>query len=130
MRLAGTVAVNCVELTKLVVSAGPFHVISVAGVNPEPLTVRRNDGPPAIALLGCRLVSPKLMKKVSGDGELCPDCTTVTLAVPTDAMRLAGMVVVSWPELTKLVVWVAPFQVIEVELVNPDPLTVRRKAGP
>jgi hypothetical protein len=57
VRLAGTEAVNCVALTNTVESAEPFHCAVDPGTNPEPLTVRVNAGPPAIAELGLKLLT-------------------------------------------------------------------------
>ena len=97
-----------------------------------PLTVRVNAAPPATAEFGERLVrvAGGLMVKVTAGGEVCPESATVTDAVPADAMSEAGMVVVSCPVLTKVVVRALPFQVMAVALVKPAPLTVRRNAGP
>ena len=58
IRLAAMVVVNCPEFTKVVVCAAPFHVMDVALVKPDPLTVSKNEGPPAVALLGTRLLIP------------------------------------------------------------------------
>ena len=67
---AGTVVVSCPALTKVVVRALPFQVILAALVKPAPLTVRRNAGPPAVALCGTMLLidSAVVIVKVSGAG--------------------------------------------------------------
>ena len=132
MRGAAMVVVNCPELTKVVVCEAPFQVMEVALVKPEPLTVSGKAPLPAVALLGRRLVIPSdsLMMNVNAGGEILPDSATVTEAVPGEAMRGAAMVVVNCPEFTNVVVCAAPFQVMEVALVKPEPLTVSRKAGP
>ena len=70
------------------------------------------------------------MVKVSGGGEVRPDATTLTDAVPAVAMRLAGTVVLTCPELTKVVARGDPFHVIETALVKPEPLAVNVKSGP
>src|SRR5579863_1615438 len=107
--------------------------MEVALVNPDPLTVNKNDGPPATALLGWRLLIVRggaLIVNTRGGGVFCPDCKTLTLAVPGLAMRLAEIIAVSCPELTKVVFSARPFQVICVAPVNPDPFSVSRNAGP
>jgi hypothetical protein len=53
---AATAAVNCVALTKVVVSGLPFQFTTAAGSNPVPVTVSVNPGAPAVAELGLRLV--------------------------------------------------------------------------
>src|SRR5689334_15759065 len=52
IRLAGTVAVSCVALTKLVVSGEPFHCAAAPETKPEPLTVSVKVEPPTVAPLG------------------------------------------------------------------------------
>ena len=73
------------------------NAIDVAFVKPPPFTVSKNAGLPAIALLGERLVrvSAGLIVKVNGAGEVWPDCTTVTAAVPGLAIKDAAIVVVN-----------------------------------
>ena len=97
-----------------------------------PLTVRVNAGLPATAEFGDRLVMAggAVMVKVTGGGEFCPASTTVTEAVPVDAMSGAGTAAVSCPALTKVVTRPLPFQVTCVALVKPAPLIVRVNAGP
>jgi hypothetical protein len=56
MRLADTDAVNCVELTKEVESAEPFHCTVAPERNPVPFTVSGKAAPPTVAELGLRLV--------------------------------------------------------------------------
>ena len=56
IRLAGTAAVSWLALTKVVVSGVPFHRTPAPLTKPEPLAVRVNDAPPAVAVLGARLV--------------------------------------------------------------------------
>ena len=132
IRAAGTAAVSCPALTKVVTRLLPFQVTWLPLVKPVPLTVRVNAAVPATAELGDRLVrvAAALMVNVTAGGEGCPESATVTDAVPADAMSDAGTVVVSCPAFTKVVVRALPFQVILVALVKPAPLTVRRNAGP
>jgi hypothetical protein len=56
IRLAGTVAVNCVELTKVVVSAVPFQFTVAPEKKSVPFTVSVKSGPVAAAEVGLRLV--------------------------------------------------------------------------
>ena len=72
IKLAGTVAVNCEPEIRVVASAFPFQVMLVVALNPEPLMVMVNAGPPATALFGERLVSVNVaavMVNGSGEGE-------------------------------------------------------------
>ena len=75
MRDAGTCAVSCPALTKVVVRLLPFHVTCVPETKLAPLTVRVKPAPPATAELGDKLVNVAagLMVKVTAGGELCPD---------------------------------------------------------
>ena len=131
MLLAGTWAVNCVALTKLVVSALPFHWTTAPETKPVPLTVRVKAGPPAVAESGLSEVItwPAVMVKVAlADGT--PFSTTVTLAGPAAAMRLAGTWAVNCVALTKVVVSALPFHWTTAPEAKPVPLTVRVKAAP
>ena len=61
---------------------------------------------------------------------LPPGFATVTLAVPVEAMSLAGIAAVSWEALTNVVVRFDPFH-LTVELETKFvPSTVKVKAGP
>ena len=53
---AGTVAVSCVEETKVVVRFEPFQRTSEPETNPEPVTVRLKAGLPTAALPGLMAV--------------------------------------------------------------------------
>jgi len=55
-RFAGTVAVSCVALTKVVVNAVVPHITAAPDTKPEPLTVRVNAEAPAMAEAGTKLV--------------------------------------------------------------------------
>jgi|ERR1051326_7173252 hypothetical protein len=72
IRLAGTVAVITLEFDTVVASAKLFQKTTVPAANPEPLTVRTNDGPPGTAVAGERLVNEKfgMIVKVSGAGDV------------------------------------------------------------
>ena len=69
MSAAGTAAVSCPALTKVVVRALPFQVTDVAPVKPAPLTVKVNPGPPATALVGEILEIDKAVVMVNVRGE-------------------------------------------------------------
>ena len=131
MRLAGTWAVNCVALTKLVASALPFHCTTAPETNPDPFTVSVKEGPPAVAAFGLSevITGPPLIVKVAPP-EVTPLSTTVTVAVPGAAMRLAGTWAVNCVAPTKLVVSAVPFHWTTAPERKPVPLTVRVKAGP
>ena len=57
MSVAGIAAVTCVALTKVVVRVAPFHLTTEPETKLLPLTVRVKAAPPAVALLGTRVVS-------------------------------------------------------------------------
>jgi hypothetical protein len=53
---AGTAAISCTALTKVVFNGLPFQVTTVLLVNPDPVAVRVKAGPPEGALSGEMLV--------------------------------------------------------------------------
>ena len=57
MRLAATVAVNWLALTKVVGNGDPLQRTVEPAVNPAPFTVRLNCGPPACAVDGLSVVT-------------------------------------------------------------------------
>jgi hypothetical protein len=100
IRFAGTAAVNCVALTKVVVSAVLFHFTPAPDTKPVPLTVKVKAGPVAVADGGLRLLMaggepPPLMVNVDALDVKPPGFTTETFAVPAVAIRLAGTITVS-----------------------------------
>jgi len=98
IRLAATDTVSCVALTKVVGSAEPFHCTLAPERKPVPLTVRVKAGPVAVAEVGFRLVMTGvggLMGNVAVFEEMPPGLTTVMLALPTLAIRLAATDTVS-----------------------------------
>ncbi len=132
IKLAGTVAVSCPALTKLVLRDAPFQVTTVAVVKPEPLAVRVNAGPPATAVLGEMLVSVSagaLMVKISVF-EVWLLLFALIEAEPASAIRFAGTVTEIWPELIDSVERDWPFQKMPVLESNAVPLTVSVNEGP
>ena len=97
-KLAGTTAVNCVELTYVVESPEPFQVTNVKGDIPVPFTVSVKPGDPASLLFGEMLDSVNgadVIVNVSDGGASVVGSVTPTVAVPGDTIKLAGIVVVS-----------------------------------
>ena len=96
--VAGTLAVTCPLVTKVVVSAVVFHSMVVPVLNPLPFTVSENAAPPAVADAGDNdeIAGGALIVKVSAfETKGCPPGTwfdTVTLAVPAVVSKLAGTV--------------------------------------
>ena len=131
IKLAGTVAVNCVALTYVVVNAVPFHFTTAPEANPLPFTVNVKAGPPATTGSG-------LSELIAGGGlmvnvaplEVKPLETTVTVGVPCDAIRLADTEAVNCVALTYVVGSAVPFQSTTAPEANPLPFTVSVKADP
>jgi hypothetical protein len=144
IRVPGTIAVNCVAFTKLVTSGEPFHctVGSAAKIPPEdrkllPKTVRLNVDPPAIVepglsdvMTGPPTTVTGLILNVSALEAVLPGFTTVTLALPTLAIRLPGTVAVNCVPFTKLVESGEPFHCTAAPETKLEPLTVRVNVGP
>jgi hypothetical protein len=98
---------------------------------PVPLTVSVNAAAPAVAVFGLRdvMTGPAVMVKVA-PADVTPFSTTVTVAVPAEAMRFAGTWAVNWLEFTKVVVSAVLFHWTIAPERKPVPFTVRMKAGP
>ena len=120
-------------MTNVVVNGDPFHCKVEPLANPEPVTVRVNAGPPAVALAGFNeeiVETGELMVNVTAL-EIAPVVlSTVTLAAPTETTKLAGTLAVNWVLLTKVVVRGAPFHCTVEPLAKPVPLTVRVNPRP
>jgi len=132
IKLAGTAAVNCVALTKLVTSAAPFQFTVAPDTKPMPLTVSVKAVPPAVAEVGLKLVMIRLVliwKDCDLEATL-PGLITVTLAGTAVAIKLAGTAAVNCVALTKLVTSAVPFQFTVAPDKKPVPLTVSVKAAP
>ena len=102
IRVAGTVAVICVELKNVLGSSvEPHHKVQFE-VKLVPLTVSVKALPPALTLAGLRLAivgaGGLTVKLAPGDAPLT--LLTVTQAVPDAAVRLAGITAVTCVGLT------------------------------
>lgn len=132
---AAIAAVNCVALTNVVVFAVPLKLTVEVDTKFVPFTVSVNAAPPAVALLGERVVmvgNGLLMVKVA-DAEVPPPgagFVTVTLIVPPVAISAARMAAVSCVALTNAVVFAAPLKFTTAPLTKPVPLTVSVNAAP
>jgi len=80
IRAAGTVAVSCVALTNVVVSAVPFQFTVEPETNLVPFTVNVNCAPPAVAEVG-------LIEVIVGTGLLMV-MTSVAVPVPPELVAL------------------------------------------
>lgn len=103
IRLAGIVQVVWVALTKVHARATPLHCTVDPLTNPVPFTVSTYGGPPAVTEAGLRrdmLGVGALMVNVAAGEVAPPELTTVTLAVPAEAIRLAGTIAVNCVPLT------------------------------
>ena len=102
IKFAGTKAFSCEALAIKETSAVPFQYTPAPGRKPVPLTVSVNPAPPAVAEVGLRLVMVRRGLIVKGnelEGTL-PGLTTVTLALPALAIKLAGTRAVNCVALT------------------------------
>lgn len=129
---AGTAAVNWFSPTTVVVSAVPFHCVTVSAPKPLPFMVSVKAGPPAVAADGFNdlIAGPAFIVKSLAGWNVTPPEATVTSAVPGLAMSFAATEAVSLFGLTKLVGDADPFHVTTEAVVNPPPSTVRVKSGP
>ncbi len=129
MEFAATEACSCVLLTKVVVSAVPFHITTDEDTKPEPFTVRVVAEVPAARDVG-------EVEDTTGAGfttakaladELPPPglgFVTVTCPLPVDVTSDACKVIVNCVALTKVVGRALPFQDAVEDEMNPDPVTV------
>ena len=90
----------------------PFHCASAPELKPVPLMVSQKLGPPAVTVVGEQFVitgTAVVMVKVACPERYPPGLTTVMVAVPVLAIKLAGTVAVNCVELTSTVVRAEPF---------------------
>src|SRR5216683_212002 len=137
MSLAGTAAVSCVLLTNVVVSGIPWIPNWTTDVVTKfvPLTVRVNDGPPAVALVGeIEVIDGKglLIANVAAADAPPPGAgfVTVTLTVPPVAISAAVIAAVTCVALTNVVVFAAPLKLTTEVDAKFVPLTVSVNAAP
>jgi hypothetical protein len=135
MSVAGTCAVICVPLTKVVVSAVPFQLITDAATKLAPVTVRVKAAPSAVVFEGERdeIVGTPLLTGNVQVPELPPPgdgLVTVTLTDAALVISLAGTCAVSCVLPTNVVVRATPFQLITAPLTKFVPLAVKVKAAP
>jgi hypothetical protein len=91
IKLAGTAAVNCVALPKVVVRVAPFHRTTAPEAKPVPLTISVNAAPPATAVFGFSDVM------AGGVEELTTNVTiTVTEAAPDADMEMLPVYVLGF----------------------------------
>jgi hypothetical protein len=113
--LAGTCAVICVALTKVVIRAAPFQLTTDVPTKLLPFTVTVNDAPPALALAGESelIVGTGLLIGNVQAPEVPPPgagLMTVMFAEPLAEISLAGTWAVILVELTNVVARAVPFQ--------------------
>src|ERR1041385_5583741 len=130
-RLAGTCAVNCVELMKAVASGWPFQTTCEPFTRFAPVTVSVNAGDPTVADEGLRLVidGPGVTVKVSAFVRTPSAVRTVTGAVPAAATRSADTCAVNCVALTNVVGRGLPFHCTVDPLARPVPVTVMVNAA-
>jgi hypothetical protein len=133
IRPGPTCAVTCDELVRLVISELPFHSTIAPCAKPDPFTVKTKPPPPGDTDVGLRdvMIGPLLdpIVKVAGV-ELREFVCTITLAVPTFAIRLEGTDAASWVGLTKVVDSSWPLNETTELAWKLDPVTVSVKDGP
>ena len=128
MRLAATMAVNWVALTKVVLSADPFHSTTAVERKPAPFTLKVKAVPPAVAVLGLSevIAAPGAIVNVA-PAEVTPFSVTATVTDPALATRLAATGAVNCVALTKVVVSAVEFHCTTAPETNSVPLTVSVK---
>jgi len=134
IRPAVTVAVNWIELTKVVASAVTFQLTTAPLLKFEPFTVSVKVAPPAVVEVGLRLViegaDGALMGNVAAVDGLPPEFSTVMLAFPMLTIRLPDTAAVTCVELTNVVLSAEPFQFTTAPPMKFVPFTVSMKPMP
>ena len=100
MRMAGTVAVSCVEETKVVASGKPFQFTVAPETKFVPFTVNMNCGPPGVTQVGSIevIVGLTLMVIISVAVPVPPALVALIVTLETPA-------VVGVPEITPVLVF-------------------------
>jgi hypothetical protein len=133
IRLAGTVAVNCVALTTLVLRAVLPQFTTAPETKFAPFTVSVNCGPPAEAVAGDRLAmvgTPAALTVKLVPPEAPAGSDTVIAVEPVPVIRLAGTFAVSSVGFPKLVLRAVPPQFTTAPETKFVPPTVRVNAAP
>src|SRR5438128_3535801 len=138
MSLARIDAVSCEDATNVVVRLAPFHRTTEPPTKFVPFTVSVNAAAPAAADAGLRLV---VVGTGFGAEEMVNVCAfdvpppgaglnTITDAVPTVAMSLAGIAAVNRDDEPNVVVRLAPFHRTTDPVTKFVPFTVSVNAAP
>ena len=135
MSIAVIAAVTLLAFTNVVVRFDPFHFTLEPEMKFVPFTVSVKAAPPAMALLGERVVAVGtglLIVKVIAEEVPPPGgpLNAVTAAVPAVAMSEASMAAVTFVALTNVVVRAEPFHFTCVPATKFVPFTVSVNPGP
>src|SRR5215475_5011572 len=129
----GIFALTSVALTTVVGRGLPFHCTTEPAMKLDPVTVSVNGSSPAIAEEGFNAVIAgtglgcSMMVNVNAFDAPPPGArlTAVTLATPTLAMSVAGILAINSVALLNVVGRAAPFQFTTAPFTNALPLTVK-----
>jgi len=133
IRFAGTRAVSCDELPKVVVSAVLPQFTTAPFTKFVPVTARTKPWPPAVVEVGEMMPTPgtpALMANDTRDDAPPLVVVTVILAVPAVAMSLAGTAACTCVELTTIVDSAEPFQLTTAVESKFAPVTVKVNPAP
>ena len=135
--VAGTVAVNCVALTKVVARAAPLNLTTEVLTNPVPFTISGKPAEPAKIMEGDSEVITgaglfaTVMVSVSAFDVPPPGAGLVTVidAEPAFAISVAGIEAFTCVALTNVVVCGAPLKLTTELAIKPVPFTVSENAA-
>lgn len=131
IKVAGTVACNCVAPLYSVGRMEPFHMTEAPGIKFVPATVRVNPGSPAFAVEGVSVVTVgPLIGNFTAVEIAAPGFWTAILALPAVATRLESINAVICVALMNPVPSGEPFHMTTEPLTNPVPFTVSWNAAP
>ena len=128
-----TIAVNWVELVKVVIRNEPFQSTVAPVEKPDPFTVSVNPGLPGAMPGGLReeMLGPLLVPMVKVEAPVAtPLVVTVTFAVPGLVTKLAGTMAVNCVMLTKVVDRLDPLHATNEVFKKPVPFTASVMEGP
>jgi hypothetical protein len=124
-----TLAVSCVALTKVVVSAVPSNWMLESATNEEPLRVSASAEEPAMTLAGIRLMAVGAGFNTVNEAEVVPPpgpgFETTRVSVPAVASIVAGTVIDRLLASMKEAVTAVPLTVTEEVGTKPAPTTER-----